>query len=1014
MSNTTMSMREILKSYFQVGKRPTAEQFEQLVDEMISRTDDEIFVDEVTKNVGFGIQNPSNKLDVSGSVAIGSNYAGKKEVPYVNSLIVEGRVGIGIKNPKEKLHVEGTIVANDLYSENTIEVRDGLIIGTSYVDKNEDPNNGLLVEGNVGIGTTHPTEKLEVKGAIKAEKISISGGFSVGNTNQAEPGTIRWTGEDLEVLNISGAWQSLTKGSGESMWERTEKGETRLQTEKIAIGKKEPSNTLDVSGNLSVGFPSSSTQEAPASGLLVNGNVGIGKYPDKDAKLDVKGAIHAKAIYVNGEEITHGESSKVNPISELILQNDEGSSKPITDGTLIPIKELSGSFILKLSVPEAKKLNDQNLEVVYYEPYLFPVGVTIDHNMQLQETQSGCSSPLQLNYEKQLLDDFTVEITLSKKVLDYINGKLDKEAAIEIGINGSQIMPELANTTISWKITPDLEFIESWGGVGDNKNESLLSSWGITVSKKSVFVVDQIYHNIKEYDLNGQFLRQYGNLFMLRDVWHHFRALAIDSNKRIIALNDNVILLHDANGRLIDKYERRGLYFEGLSIDQFDNIYVSSRRTVYQFDSELKSQKTFDIYKFFPLEEERHLNSIHLNNVAVDAEGNVYACERELFFKFDSEGNPVKYWKIANSYQLRFITSQDPSNTHLYTVSNRKINRYDSEGLLDSDWSGLLQDLYVRDVRVDNDNNVIVLEENGGIIKLNPSDGTREQVWTNENQLLQSPQFSIPCGDDQYLLFDSGGHHSERGLKKLNPSSSEIEKISKYADEPGNFIHPRGIAVSQKGHIYVADMSNHRIQKFKPGKNPKFETIGSQGSGPGQFESPVSVAVSTDHKLYVVDRGNSRVQIFSENGEFQGYLRNSKLDEMVHHDRSSIAARTNVYFGDYRNRRILKFSPAGEFIKEWKIRGIHEDVDELLHLSSRGGIGLALDHQENVYIYSQALGYLEIYDNEGTLITSLGSLFKKDQSINHLTSGGIAVDDQQMLYVLDAFQVQKFRNNLKK
>jgi len=78
--------------------------------------------------------------------------------------------------------------------------------------------------------------------------------ISHGNTNQAERGTIRWTGDDLEVLDRGGEWQSLTHSKGNSLWDKTKKGAASLQVQKVAIGKEEPTNTVDVSGNISIGY----------------------------------------------------------------------------------------------------------------------------------------------------------------------------------------------------------------------------------------------------------------------------------------------------------------------------------------------------------------------------------------------------------------------------------------------------------------------------------------------------------------------------------------------------------------------------------------------------------------------------------------------------------------------------------------------------------------------------------------------------------------------------------------
>jgi hypothetical protein len=55
-------------------------------------------------NVGVGTLSPVNKLDVAGTLAIGSAYAGTENAP-ANGAIIQGIVGIGTENPSLQLHV---------------------------------------------------------------------------------------------------------------------------------------------------------------------------------------------------------------------------------------------------------------------------------------------------------------------------------------------------------------------------------------------------------------------------------------------------------------------------------------------------------------------------------------------------------------------------------------------------------------------------------------------------------------------------------------------------------------------------------------------------------------------------------------------------------------------------------------------------------------------------------------------------------------------------------------------
>jgi len=170
--------------------------------------------------VGIGTTDPQSKLSVSGGVGIGSSYAGTNAAP-TDGLIVEGNVGIGTTNPGSfKLAVNGNLSANKYVVQDSVDggsskgifmwkANDsnwGIYMGQSGANKSlaggsavagagftthairlrttSSTTQGLIVEnsseqlnlsvrgsdgltyirGNVGIGTTTPSVKLEVQG----------------------------------------------------------------------------------------------------------------------------------------------------------------------------------------------------------------------------------------------------------------------------------------------------------------------------------------------------------------------------------------------------------------------------------------------------------------------------------------------------------------------------------------------------------------------------------------------------------------------------------------------------------------------------------------------------------------------------------------------------------------------------------------------------------------------------------------------------------------------------------
>ena len=72
---------------------------------------------------------------------------------------------------------------------------------------------------------------------------------------------------------------------------------------------------------------------------------------------------------------------------------------------------------------------------------------------------------------------------------------------------------------------------------------------------------------------------------------------------------------------------------------------------------------------------------------------------------------------------------------------------------------------------------------------------------------------------------------------------------------------PKGVAISSKGSILVADSNNHRIQEFTL-DGDLISCVGTKGDGPLQFYHPCGIAVNkTTGKVYITNQFNHRVQV---------------------------------------------------------------------------------------------------------------------------------------------------------
>ena len=103
------------------------------------------------------------------------------------------------------------------------------------------------------------------------------------------------------------------------------------------------------------------------------------------------------------------------------------------------------------------------------------------------------------------------------------------------------------------------------------------------------------------------------------------------------------------------------------------------------------------------------------------------------------------------------------------------------------------------------------------------------------------------------------------------PCSEEVTSWGEKGKADGQLDGPRGVAVSPKGLVIVADTGNDRVVVFDPA-GAVVRTFGAKGSGDGELSQPGGVALLPDGRIAVADTGNARVAIFSFEGEWVGAI----------------------------------------------------------------------------------------------------------------------------------------------
>lgn len=114
----------------------------------------------------------------------------------------------------------------------------------------------------------------------------------------------------------------------------------------------------------------------------------------------------------------------------------------------------------------------------------------------------------------------------------------------------------------------------------------------------------------------------------------------------------------------------------------------------------------------------------------------------------------------------------------------------------------------------------------------------------------------------------NGTDITDDGNLTLQPLPGSARPLVDATGSLGGFEAAIGVAVDAENRVYVLDGRSCRVKRFDPCSQQFHELpcIGGRGWAPRQFEHPRGMTISCRDELMVADTGNHRVQIFSLHG----------------------------------------------------------------------------------------------------------------------------------------------------
>jgi DNA-binding beta-propeller fold protein YncE len=443
------------------------------------------------------------------------------------------------------------------------------------------------------------------------------------------------------------------------------------------------------------------------------------------------------------------------------------------------------------------------------------------------------------------------------------------------------------------------------------------------------------------------------------------RSLALDSKDNLIVMSfdkvykiasDNSLFHFGKSGEGEGEFGAAGSEFyvgpTGIDTDSSDNIYVADT---------LNSR----IQKFRPNGD--YITAYNLDiadspqEIAVNNKGEVYVVTSSGYLiKFDQKANIVEKTDLDESENGASYGLSKGINGNILLVSSRermvKLISCDEE---------------ILSIKNTNNNNFIY-----------PNNLT---VFDDRIVIVSGDVFSYSDLNNKVLMYDKTG----KFISEFFPGHKDSK-----------FFGPKDVAF-YKGRLFLLDLD--MIYVFDKGTN-FISSFGKRGHLPGEFgvldyygqdQGPLSLAISPDGNILVSDTFNDRIQKISKDGRFRDSF------EVGYPGAIDVDKKGNIYIVLPVKGKVEKYSPSGERLLSFGKPGSGDGEFKIpFNGDILGPNGIAVDDENKlIYVSDTAAHRIQVFDENGKFIKSLGSFGTKN---GFYYPKGLELDDKGFLWVADS------------
>ncbi|MBK06721.1 MAG: hypothetical protein CL920_16230 [Deltaproteobacteria bacterium] len=276
------------------------------------------------------------------------------------------------------------------------------------------------------------------------------------------------------------------------------------------------------------------------------------------------------------------------------------------------------------------------------------------------------------------------------------------------------------------------------------------------------------------------------------------------------------------------------------------------------------------------------------------------------------------------------------------------------------------------DLVFDKQGQLYMTDSNNTRIRKIDKDGNVTTYTGSQSGYKDGPLTQALFEGPKHLFIDSMGQFylsDQERIRTINTSeviTTLTGSTQGYKDGPiaqALFNDPQGIALDNKGNLYIADSTNHRIRKLDTSGNVTTFAGSTQGYKDGkgtqaQFDNPHDLVFDKQGHLYVTDSSNARIRKIDKDGNVTTYAGNAQRGDFdgqgtqarfVYPHGLTIDAGGNLYVTDLSGHRIRKID-ANAYVST--VAGSTQGFKdaEATQAQFYAPRGITIDTQGNLYV----------------------------------------------------------------